>query len=94
MRTNSVPLLSANLLSEVLYMLAVVAYGLAAMLAPVALVLLTVTFQSIFVFLIAILIARFVPKLATETVDRTHVALKGVAICITGLGTYLLLVAR
>ncbi|MCC7312251.1 MAG: DMT family transporter [Sulfuritalea sp.] len=94
MRTNSVPLLSANLLNEVLYMLGTVSYGLAAMLAPVALVLLTETFQSIFVLLMAILIARFVPKLATEAVDRTHIAMKGVAICITGLGTYLLLVAR
>ncbi len=94
MRTNSVPLLSANLLNEVLYMLGTVSYGLAAMLAPVALVLLTETFQSIFVLVMAILIARFIPKLATESIDRTHVALKGVAICITGLGTYLLLVAR
>jgi len=94
MRTNSVPLLSANLLNEVLYMLGTVSYGLAAMLAPVALVLLTETFQSFFVFVMAILLARFVPKLATETVDRTHVAMKSVAICITGLGTYLLLVAR
>jgi len=65
-----------------------------AVLAPVALVLLTETFQSIFVLVMAILIARFIPKLATESIDRTHVALKGVAICITGLGTYLLLVAR
>lgn len=56
--------------------------------------LLTETFQSIFVFVMAILIARFIPQLATETVDRTHVAMKGAAICITGLGTYLLLVAR
>lgn len=40
------------------------------------------------------LIVRFLPKLATERIDRTHVAMKGVAICITGLGTYLLLVAR
>jgi drug/metabolite transporter (DMT)-like permease len=94
MRTNSVPLLSANLLNEVLYMLGTVSYGLAAMLAPVALVLLTETFQSIFVFVMAIFIARFIPKLATESIDRTHVAMKGVAICITGLGTYLLLVAR
>jgi hypothetical protein len=88
------PLLSANLLNEVLYMLGTVSYGLAAMLAPVALVLLTETFQSIFVLVMAILIARFIPQFATESVDRTHVALKGVAICITGLGTYLLLVAR
>lgn len=94
MRTNSVPLLSANLLNEVLYMLGTVSYGLAAMLAPVALVLLTETFQSIFVLVMAILLARLVPQLATETVDRTHVAMKGAAICITGLGTYLLLVAK
>lgn len=94
MRANSVPLLSANLLNEVLYMLGTVSYGLAAMLAPVALVLLTETFQSIFVFAMAILLARFVPRLATESVDRSRVALKGAAIGITGLGTYLLLVAR
>lgn len=94
MRTNSVPLLSANLLNEVLYMLGTVSYGLAAMLAPVALVLLTETFRSIFVFVMAILIARFLPQLATETVSRAHVAMKGTAICITGLGTYLLLVAK
>ncbi len=94
MRTNSVPLLAANLLNEALYMLGTVSYGLAAMLAPVALVLLTETFQSIFVFVMAILIARFLPTLATERVDRTRIAMKGVAIGITGLGTYLLLVAR
>jgi hypothetical protein len=94
MRTNSVPLLSLNLLNEVLYMLGTVAYGLAAMLAPVALVLLTETFQSIFVFVMAILIARYLPRLATERVDRSRIAMKGVAIAITGLGTWLLLVAR
>ena len=94
MRTNSVPLLAANLLNEVLYMLGTVSYGLAVMLAPVALVLLTVTFQSIFVFVMAILIARFLPQLATERIDRTHAVMKGIAICITGLGAYLLLVAR
>lgn len=93
MRSNSIPLLSANLLNEVLYILATVSYGLAAMLAPVGLVLLTETFQSIFVFVLAILIARFIPKLATESIDRTHFAMKGVAICITGFGAYLLLVA-
>ncbi len=91
MRTNSVPLLSANLLNEVLYMLGTVSYGIAATLAPVALVLLTETFQSIFVFVMAIVLARFAPRLATESVDRSRIALKGVAICITGFGTWLLL---
>lgn len=91
MRTNSLPLLSANLINEVLYMLGAVSYGVAATLAPVALVLLTETFQSIFVFVMAILFARFAPRLATESVDGSHIALKGVAICITGFGTWLLL---
>lgn len=94
MRTNSFPILAANLLNEMLFMLGTVTYGLAAMMAPVALVLLTETFQSIFVFVIAILIIRFLPKMATEHVDRKHIMMKGVAICITGMGTYLLLVAR
>ena len=93
MAMRTTPLLSANLLNEALYMLGTVSYGLAAMLAPVALVLLTETFQSIFVFVMAILIARFIPKLATESIDRTHVVMKVAAISITGLGTYLLLVA-
>jgi uncharacterized membrane protein len=48
MRSNSVPVLGLNLTNEVLYMFGTVIYGFAAMLAPVALVLLTETFQSSF----------------------------------------------
>ncbi len=91
MRSNSVPILSANLLNEALYILGTVSYGLAVMLAPVALVLLTTTFQSIFVLLIVIFIARFIPKLAVEDIGRLNIVKTGIAICITGFGTYLLL---
>jgi len=94
LRHNSLPVLSANLLNEILYMLGIVSYGLAAMRVPVALVLLTVTFQSIFVFVIAILIAQFIPRLATERIEMSNLAMKAVAICITGYGTFLLLGAR
>lgn len=92
MRSNSVPILGLNLLNEVLYMLGAIAYGLAVMHAPVGVVLLTETFQSIFVFVLGLLIAAFLPKLATESTDIGNVMRKVVAIGVTGLGTYLLLV--
>jgi len=91
MQSNSVPVLGLNLLNETLYMLGTVTYGFAAMLAPVALVLLTETFQSVFVFLIAIVLVKFWHNVATEDVERRHIPKKVVAIAITGLGTYLLL---
>lgn len=91
MQSNSVPVLGLNLLNESLYMLGTVIYGFAAMLAPVALVLLTETFQSVFVFLIAVILVKLWPSVATEVVERRHIAKKVVAIVITGLGTYLLL---
>lgn len=92
-RANSVPIFGATLLTEVLYMFGTASYGVAAMSAPVALVLLTETFQSIFVFLIAIFLVRFAPRFATETVERKHLFRKVLAICVTGAGTYFLLVS-
>ncbi len=92
MRENSVPILGLNLLNEVIFMSGTVLYGLAAVLAPVALVLLTETFQSIFVFLIALVLIGFYPNIATEGVESKKVFWKKVvAIAITGVGTYLLL---
>lgn len=91
MRSNSVPVLGLNLTNEVLYMFGTVIYGFAAVLAPVALVLLTETFQSVFVFMIAIVMVLMWPKFATEDVERRHIMKKVIAIAITGIGTYLLL---
>ena len=91
MRSNSVPVIGLNLLNESLYMFGTVTYGFAVMLAPVALVLLTEAFQSIFVFLIAIVMVLMWPKFATEDVERRHIMKKVFAIAITGIGTYLLL---
>lgn len=91
MRSNSVPVLGLNLLNETLYMFGTVIYGFAVMLAPVALVLLTETFQSVFVFLIAVVMVLMWPKFATEDVERRHIMKKVIAIAITGVGTYILL---
>ncbi len=91
LRDNSIPVLGANLLNEVLYIFGTISYGMAVMSAPVALVLLTETFQSIFVLVIAILVARLIPRFATERVEKEGLIMKGVAICITGIGTFYLL---
>lgn len=93
MRENSTVALGLAVSNEVLYMTGTILYGLAAMSAPVALVLLTETFQSVFVLIIAVALAWFLPQFATENVEIRHLARKAVAIGITGLGTYLLLVA-
>lgn len=87
MQENSIPILAVNLINEVLYMLGTILYGVAVMSAPVALVLLTETFQSIFIFIIAVLIAKFAPRFAIEDVEKNHLIRKVVAICITAAGT-------
>jgi hypothetical protein len=42
------------------------------------------------VLLFAIALARFLPQIATEDIEIRHLMKKGIAIGITGLGTYLL----
>lgn len=94
MRESPRQVLLANLTNEGLYILGTIAYGLAAMKAPVALVLLTETFQSTFVLLIAIAMTKLLPHLATETHTRRHILKKSIAIGITGIGSYWLVTAR
>lgn len=91
MQCNSVPVLGLNLLNECLYMLGTITYGFAVVLAPVALVLLTEAFQSIFVFLIAVTLVCVWPNIATEDIRRYHVQKKMAAITVTCIGTYFLL---
>jgi hypothetical protein len=62
------------------------------MLAPIALVLLTDSFQSIFVLVIGIFLTVFFPRISVEKIKARHLWPKIIAICITGLGTYLLFV--
>jgi flagellar biosynthesis protein FliQ len=60
------------------------------MLAPVALVLLTDSFQSIFALVIGVLLTIFFPKISIEKIQAKYIWPKIIAICITGIGTYLL----
>jgi len=90
-RSKSRAILSLIVLNEVLYILGTVAIAFAAMQAPVGLVLLTETYQAIFVFAIGVLLTKYFPKVSVENIDAKHLWQKFLAICVTGLGTYLLL---
>jgi hypothetical protein len=78
-------------LNEGLYIIGNVVVAFAYLLAPIGLVLLTESFQPIFVFALGIFFTFFFPKVATEKIYARHILQKVIAICITGLGTYLLL---
>jgi drug/metabolite transporter (DMT)-like permease len=90
-RDNSKAILSLNFLNEGLYISGNIVVAFAYMLAPIGLVLLTESFQPIFVFAIGIILTIFFPKITTEKIHAKHVWQKIIAIIITGIGTYLLL---
>ena len=90
MRNNSKKILSLNALNESFYILGNFAFAYAYMLAPIALVLLTDSFQSVFALMIGVFLTVFFPKIATEKIQAKHIWPKIIAICITGIGTYLL----
>jgi len=90
-RKNSKAVVSLNVLNEGLYTAGNIAVAFAAMLAPVALILLLNAFQPIFVMAIGAMLAIFFPKLATEKATRHQVVQRLLAIAVTGVGTYILL---
>jgi len=92
-RENSRGILSLNVANESLYMLGNIAFSIAYLLAPVALVLLTESYQPLFVFAIGIFLTLFFPKLTSEKIQARHLWQKGIAIAITGIGTFLLFTA-
>lgn len=90
-KTNSAGIFSLNVLNEGLYMVGNITVAFAVMLAPVALILLGNSFQNIFVLIIGVLLTLFLPKLYSEKIERHHIIQKLIAILVTGIGTYLLL---
>ena len=93
LRENSRGILSLNVANESIYMLGNIAFSIAYLMAPVALVLLTESYQPLFVFAIGIFLTLFFPKLTAEKIEAKHLWQKGIAILITGIGTYLLFAA-
>lgn len=90
-QNNSKSVLSLSFLNEALYVSGNIIIAFAYMLAPIGLVLLTESFQPIFVLAIGLFFTIFFPKILSEKVKAKHVLQKIIAICITGIGTYLLL---
>ncbi len=93
LRENSKSILSLNVFNESLYMLGNIAFSFAYLLAPIALVLLTQSFQPFFVLIIGIILTVFFPKISVEKIEAKHLWQKVMAICITGIGVYILLFA-
>ena len=91
-RSNSKAVVSLNVLNESLYILGNIAFAFAFLIAPIGLVLLTESFQPIFVLLIGIFLTIYFPKISAEKIHAKHLWQKVIAICITGIGTYLLLI--
>jgi len=92
-RGNSRAILSLNVLNESLFMLGNVVFSFAYLLAPIALVLLAESYQPLFALAIGIFLTIFFPLVIAEKIHVKHLWQKGLAIAITGLGTYLLLVS-
>ena len=90
-RNNSKKILSLNILNETIYIVGNIVVAFTYLIAPLGLVLLTESFQPIFVFTLGIFLTFFFPKITTEKIYARHILQKVFAICITGIGTYLLL---
>jgi drug/metabolite transporter (DMT)-like permease len=92
LKHNSKTILSLNVANESIYMVGNQAAAFAYLLAPIALILLTQSFQPIFVLIIGIFLTIFFPKISVEKIETHQIWQKVFAIVITGIGTYLLLI--
>ncbi|MEZ4195539.1 MAG: DMT family transporter [Candidatus Paceibacterota bacterium] len=90
-KTNSKAILGLNVANESLYMSGNILFAFAYLWAPIALILLLNSFQPIFVLAIGIFLTIFFPKITAEKIHATNLWQKIIAIIITGIGTYLLL---
>ena len=91
LRTNSKGIIAANVVNEVLYMVGNAALAFAAMLAPIALILLMESFQAFYVLVIGVFLTLFFPSVSEENIRVRNIIQKLLAIGITAIGTYILL---
>lgn len=92
-KNSSKTILSLNLLNEALYIFGNIIFSFAYIMAPVSLVLLTDSFQPVFVLAIGIFLTIFFKKITVEKIQAKHLWQKIFAIIVTGIGTYLLFVS-
>lgn len=77
-------------LSKTLFSVSEAVTFYATLLAPVALVLLVNSFQPLFVFTLGIVLTRFLPRVAKESLGRLKMLQKGVGIGLMLVGGYLI----
>ncbi len=86
-------IVTLNIFGEILYLIGNVSNSFATLLAPVVLVLVVSSYQPLFVFLIAIFLTVFFPKITTENISRKHIIHKLISILIIIIGSYFLYVS-
>jgi drug/metabolite transporter (DMT)-like permease len=89
-KTSSTRILSLNIGSELLTFIGNILTTYAALLAPLALVLLVSAYQPIFVFIAGIILTIFLPSIAEEKLSFRFLFQKILAILIIFIGSYLL----
>jgi uncharacterized membrane protein len=77
-------------LSKILFSVSEAVTLYATLLAPVALVLLVNSFQSLFVFTFGVVLTLFLPRVAKESLGRTKMLQKGAGIGLMLVGGYLI----
>lgn len=82
--------LSANIVSEILYVVGALANNFALLIAPVALVFVVNSYQPLFVFIAGIIFTIFTPGFVTEKITRRHLLHKLFSIVVILIGSYLL----
>ncbi len=90
LKENKMRVLALTSINEVLTILADAFVGFATLLAPVALVLLAVAFQPVFVLLIGVALTIFLPHISEESLSRKHLTQKILAIGVIMVGAYFL----
>lgn len=88
--TPKLKILSLNIVSETLYIIGGLANNFAILIAPVALVFVVNSYQSLFVFFFAVLFTAFLPTFVSEKISRKHFFHKLISIIIILIGSYLL----
>ncbi|OGI60033.1 hypothetical protein A2641_02560 [Candidatus Nomurabacteria bacterium RIFCSPHIGHO2_01_FULL_37_25] len=88
--TSKLKILSLNIISEILYIIGALANNFAILIAPIALVFVVNSYQSLFVFTIGVLFTIFFPKFVSEKISSKHFLHKLISIIIIIIGSYLL----
>ncbi len=90
LKENHFKLFILNSFNELFYVLGNLISNLATLFAPVALVLVVNTYQTVFTFILGILLTLFLPQIITEKTSKRHLAQKILAIVVIIIGSYFL----